>query len=123
MRGQCTSCYAKENVGVDILIKMMNELGKNCGFEEFFYFEKKRLYWRKEHVYGGRLFRVTLEDRYWKNEDVFDKVKPPVTLEVCGLVIPGWNVRYVETNQSGLIPGIVQYKPGTPIYPGCVGGY
>lgn len=31
----------KENVGVDILIKMMNELGKNCGFEGFFYFEKK----------------------------------------------------------------------------------
>lgn len=64
MRGQCTSCYAKENVGVDILIKMMNELGKNCGFEGFFYFEKKRLYWRKEHVYVGCLFRVTLEDRY-----------------------------------------------------------
>lgn len=54
---------------------------------------------------------------------MFDKVKPPVTLEVCGLVIPGWNVRYVETNQAGLIQGIVQYKPGTPIYPGCVGGY
>lgn len=28
----------KENVGVDILIKMMNELGKNCGFEKFFGF-------------------------------------------------------------------------------------
>lgn len=42
MSGQCTSCYAKENVGVDILIKMMNELGKNCGFEGFFYFEKKK---------------------------------------------------------------------------------
>lgn len=54
----------KENVGVDILIKMMNESGKNCGFEGFFYCEKKRLYWRKEHIYGGRLFRVTLEDRY-----------------------------------------------------------
>lgn len=36
----------------------------NCGFEGFFYFEKKRLYWRKEHINGGRLFRVTLEDRY-----------------------------------------------------------
>lgn len=33
----------KENVGVDILIKMMNELGKNCGFEGFFYFEKKKI--------------------------------------------------------------------------------
>ena len=32
----------KENVGVDILIKMMNELGRNCGFEGFFYFEKKK---------------------------------------------------------------------------------
>lgn len=32
----------KENVGVDILIKMMNELGKNCGFKGFFYFEKKK---------------------------------------------------------------------------------
>lgn len=31
----------KENVGVDILIKMMNEFGKNCGFERFFNFEKK----------------------------------------------------------------------------------
>lgn len=28
----------KENVGVDILIKMMNELGRNCGFEGFFIF-------------------------------------------------------------------------------------
>lgn len=28
----------KENVGVDILIEMMNELGKNCGFEKFFGF-------------------------------------------------------------------------------------
>lgn len=32
----------KENVGVDILIKMMNELGRNCGYEGFFYFEKKK---------------------------------------------------------------------------------
>lgn len=64
MRGQCTSCYAKENVGVDILIKMMNELERIVVLRGFFYFEKKRLYWRKEHVYGGRLFRVTLEDRY-----------------------------------------------------------
>lgn len=32
----------KENVGVDILIEMMNESGKNCGFEGFFYFEKKK---------------------------------------------------------------------------------
>lgn len=28
----------KENVGVDILIEMMNESGKNCGFEKFFGF-------------------------------------------------------------------------------------
>lgn len=32
----------KENVGVDILIKMMNELGRNCGFEGFFYLKKKK---------------------------------------------------------------------------------
>lgn len=47
---------------------------------------------------------------------MFDKVKPPVTLEVCGLVIPGWNVRYVETNQAGLIPGLCntsQVHPST----------
>lgn len=76
----------------------MNELGKNCGFEGFFYLKKKRLYWRKEYIYGGCLFRVIFEDRYWKNEDVFDKVKLFVILEVCGLVIFGWNVRYVEIN-------------------------
>lgn len=63
MSGQCTSCYAKENVGVDILIKMMNELGRIVVLRGFFIL-KKKLYWRKEHIYGGRLFRVTLEDRY-----------------------------------------------------------
>lgn len=36
MRGQCTSCYAKENVGVDILIKMMNELERIVVLRGFF---------------------------------------------------------------------------------------
>lgn len=41
MRGQCTSCYAKENVGVDILIKMMNELERIVVLRGFFILKKK----------------------------------------------------------------------------------